>query len=126
MRVCVGCLIHARRCGPVCPFAGRKHASNRLYLLYNHRKTTVELKCFDADCKGRQEADPYVLQYTPACHNAATADSLHDCEDCVLWSDTYDSPCMKPYPVGKGVYAIKGGMGLGTSYDRQTRSCDAA
>ena len=102
-------LLPPRRCEAVCPYAGRKHKSNNLYLVYDHSRSSVRIKCHDKDCKAAA-----IEIRLPSNDPLITKTSLHDYQGPPVWADDYDDEKMKPYPSAKGtVAAIVAGMGMG-------------
>ena len=100
-----------------CPYAGRRHKNNRGYFQYNHTKKTITFKCFDDACKSPQH--PVKYRVCSVSHQLALEDdlanfaTLHDREDSITWSETYNDPQMRPYPSQPTIIAIKGNMGTG-------------
>jgi hypothetical protein len=102
----------------VCPYAGRAHASNNLYLRVNVQQHFAVVVCHDDDCKDKchESAIGIACGTLPGhdlnTHDAVYRETLHTQEKNVQWDDVYDEPEMRPYPLAEFV-TVRAGMGTG-------------
>jgi hypothetical protein len=102
----------------VCPYAGRRHASNNVYLGVNELLQTAAVTCFDEECGAKYHASTvYVTggalpgQDTNS-HDAVFRETLHTQQHNVQWDEEYDEPAMRPLPL-VDFATVRANMGVG-------------
>lgn len=95
----------------VCPYAGRTHDSNNLYVIVDMGKKTVSVRCHDEDCKGRKDLVARAYDNTDS-YDQRDVTSMHSQEGNIRWSEYYDEPEMRDYPV-HALVCVRAGMGTG-------------
>jgi len=109
----------------VCPYAGRTHDSNNLYVIVDMRTRTVSVRCHDEDCKGRKDLVARAYDDSDS-YDSKDVTSMHGQEGNVRWSEVYDEPEMRDYPV-LPLVSVRAGMGTGKTQalKRLSRTFDA-
>ena len=104
-----------------CMYAGRTHTHNTglVYLLESLSvgKKVIHHMCRDPVCvRKRDEIGTYTLEVNKSLitsmHDVAKLTSMHSQEDNISWSEDYDEPSMRPYPLER-IVCIRANMGVG-------------
>jgi hypothetical protein len=108
-----------KQTGTVCPYAGRCHANNNLYLSLSKDKRKAEVICYDNDCMDHIEATGHMLlsdnDWGSNSHYDAVmapAGGMHSQARNIHWNEDYDEPQMRPLPTAP-IVCVLGGMGVG-------------
>jgi hypothetical protein len=109
------------RCKPrtKCPYAGRPHKSNNIYLKYDPLRREAEVICYDEACREQMLAsvisvrEPVVPCDTATLADGVCYDTLHTQEADIVWDERYCEPEMRPYARHDGVLCIRANMGVG-------------
>jgi hypothetical protein len=100
---------------PICPYAGRCHKRNNLYLVVDRASKCITIKCHDEDCAGKHDHS-YIMRdmdvHRTEVHDINNYDTLHSQENNISWSEVYCEPSMRPYPI-KPIVCVRAGMGTG-------------
>jgi Origin of replication binding protein len=100
-----------------CPYAGRQHKSNHVYLTTRGTNPDLTVRCNDDDCRKKYEGTSgYVIKHYDdvdiAVCDSMNLDCMHPQQDSIIWAQDYDEPAMRPLPVAP-VVCVRGGMGVG-------------
>ena len=99
----------------VCPYAGRTHDSNNLFVVHNEHKRKLTLRCHDECCFHRKDVS-FVIWDTTACDTDAwdkvDFSSMHAQAENIQWTETYEEPMMRDYPLCP-IVCVRAGMGVG-------------
>lgn len=103
--------------GARCPYAGRQHKSNHVYLTSRGSNPDLTVRCNDDDCRKKYEGTSgYVIKHYDdidiAVCDSMNLDCMHPQQDNIMWAQDYDEPAMRPLPVAP-VVCVRGGMGVG-------------
>jgi hypothetical protein len=104
--------------GTECPYAGRAHTNNNLYLNLDDKRHRAEVVCYNEQCEVVQETQAIFLvgEEIPALqtnsHDAVWCNTLHTQRENTDWTEQYDEPKMRPLPLAAFI-ALGAGMGLG-------------
>jgi hypothetical protein len=107
-------------CSTCCPYAGRVHASNRVYINLHPSIGYAEVECHDAECQQKCKAEGKIDFKDMAMQNTAEHDamlghnSMHAQYNNIKWTENYDEPYMRKLPVAP-IVCVRAGMGLGKS-----------
>lgn len=97
-----------------CPYAGRVHASNHVYLSKYGRSQDISICCTDPDCRNIDR--PWKIKFNHGfeigLRDQCNLHNMHPQDDFIKWVEDYDEPCMRPYP-DRGLVAVKANMGTG-------------
>jgi Origin of replication binding protein len=97
-----------------CPYAGRVHASNHVYLSRYGRSPDISICCTDPDCRDREL--PIKVKFNPGFEiglsDQSNLDNMHPQSGFIKWDEDYDEPCMRPYP-DHGLVIVRANMGTG-------------
>lgn len=102
----------------VCPYAGRAHASNNVYLDIDLAAQAASVLCFDEDCREACTRERVTLLggvlpgQDASTHDSVNRDSLHTQAELVEWNEDYDETTMRPLPIAP-VVSVCAGMGTG-------------
>lgn len=108
----------SRRCSPRCPYAGRVHKKNRMYLYFDRVKSTLTLRCHDDACEKTPVSSLKSFVYEDTheemlrVHSDTCRDTLHTHADSIPWTEDYTSETMQPYPLVSQL-AVRSNMGVG-------------
>jgi hypothetical protein len=108
-----------------CPYAGRKHKSNHVYITsHPHAKKTssnldahkdLHVHCHDPDCR-KTYSTPYIVRHSDTLesmlHDDMNPKSMHPQAKNIQWDEDYDEPSMRPLPV-RPLVCVRAGMGIG-------------
>jgi hypothetical protein len=102
----------------MCPYAGRPHASNNLYLKYSEQRQHAFVMCHDEDCREAQHNDPVYLTggslpgANAFSHDHVYRDTMHSQQENVVWDERYNEPQMRPLPL-KALVTVRANMAVG-------------
>jgi Origin of replication binding protein len=108
-----------------CPYAGRKHKSNHIFITSHPRaekKATnmdahkdLHVHCHDPDCRATYSV-PYIIRHHDTLdvmhHDEMNVRSMHPQASNIQWDEDYDEVDMRPLPV-RPLVCVRAGMGVG-------------
>ncbi len=111
------CYFIDKSCKVVCPYANRKHKSNRTFLVHDIHSDTIFIKCFDEECikcpqhlRHSFNLDTFSDGTIHIIHNADARKSLHTSQMRIQWNQVYNEPKMQPYPL-RPLVCVRANMG---------------
>ncbi len=85
-----------RSCNARCPFVGKVHKTQHLYLKYFYDNELLVLRCHDEEsCYGKckkYDLSKTVIQAMADASDGIKPDTMHSRESSVQWSADYDEP----------------------------------
>lgn len=102
----------------ICPYAGRAHQRNNVYLKHNTCTHRTEVRCHDSECKSLQAGKKAIVMDLDGSEMIKLHDEayghidLHTQQDNILWDEEYSASKMRPLPVKK-IVCVRAGMGIG-------------
>jgi hypothetical protein len=106
-----------KRIGLACPYAGRCHANNQLYIVLAKDKRSAEVLCHDDACDDVIAAKGRIMLYnddwgSTHLYDTASPGCMHVQEANIEWAQDYDEPQMRDLPDG-AIVCVLAGMGMG-------------
>jgi hypothetical protein len=110
-----------KRVRAACPYAGRCHANNQLYIVLNKNKRSASVMCHDEACDDIIAAQGRTMLYdndwgSTQLYDELSPGCMHVQGANIEWAQDYDEPQMRPYP-DAAVVCVLGGMGIGKTVE---------
>jgi hypothetical protein len=98
-----------------CPYASRKHKSNRTFLVHDVHDNTVFIKCFDEECIKcpqhlRHQFNLFRDTEKGSLNISKVLKTLHTNQKQIRWNEVYNEPRMRPYPL-RPLVCVRANMG---------------
>jgi hypothetical protein len=106
-----------KRVGAACPYAGRCHANNQLYIMLAKDKRSAEVLCHDEACDDVITSKGVTMLYSDDWglthqYDAFVPGGMHAQQASIEWVQDYDEPQMRDLPEG-ALVCVLAGMGIG-------------
>jgi hypothetical protein len=106
-----------KRVGAACPYAGRCHANNQLYIILDKNKRSAQVLCHDDACDDIIATDGKMMLYdndwgSTQLYDELSPGCMHAQGPNIKWTQDYDEPQMRELP-DAAVVCVLAGMGIG-------------
>jgi hypothetical protein len=104
--------------GTVCPYAGRNHLHNNLYIRFREQDRSGEVICYDEECLPALNFHPIRIcagglsGAQMAAEDGLNDHTLHSQQDGIHWNEIYNEERMRPLP-DREIVCVRANMGVG-------------
>jgi hypothetical protein len=105
-----------------CPYKGRCHKNNHVYLSVAPHRASARIICHDKECRDTIIDTGYKMLYADIERDTVRTDAVnadatyHQQAKNIAWAQDYDAPSMRPYP-DRPIVCVCAGMGVGKSVE---------